>query len=272
MMEEKMKAKKYISILLAVVMLLACLAGCGSKEAAGKDAGKDTGKRDDIIVSINAEPTTLCPFNSPQVAANLVCRQMFEALVKTDRSGKVFYPGIASEWTVSDDATTVDLTIRNDIKFHNGETLTVDDVVFSYDECMRLGVCETELALYDHMEKVDDSHVRLILKHPFANIMTAIGSIDLCIVSKKAYEADPDAFYRNPVGCGPYKFVEWKSGESISMTRFDDYYDKAPAIKDVTFKIIQDDSAASMALQNGEIDLTSTPPAADHDRIEPPRT
>ena len=264
-----MKTKKYISMLLAAVLLLSCLAGCGSSAAsANKDSGKDAENRDDVIVAINTEPINLCPENAPQVMANMVCRQMYEPLVKSDRSGKVFYPGIATEWKVSDDATYVDFTIRTDVKFHNGELLTADDVVFSYDECMRLGVCETETALYDHMEKIDDTHLRLYLKAPFVNIMVAVGSIDLAILCKSAYEANPDEYYRNPIGCGPYKFVEWKSGESISLTRFDDYYGDAPAIKDVTFKIIQDDSAASMALQNGEIDLTISPPSADKNRIE----
>ncbi len=270
--------KKVLSILCAVSMLLAVLSACGNSTAGEPDKStadsssannpSESEVRDDITVALWAEPTALCAMTSPSTATSFVATQIYDSLVRADNATVEPQPSLASDWEINEDSTEVVFTLRDDVYFHNGEKMTADDVVFSYNENIRLGICETVLSYYDHMEKVDENHVKLVLKQPFANILVAVGTIDCGIVSKSAYEADPDAFARNPVGTGPYKFVEWKTGEYITLTANENYWGGAPAIKDITFKIITDQSAVSLALENGEIDLAANPAAADKGRIE----
>jgi len=205
---------------------------------------------------------------SPQSVTQLVSRQICEPLVLTDETGINVSPLLATSWEFNDAKDQITFTLRDDVYFHNGEKMTADDVVFSYTENKRLGIEETVIAHNDRMEKIDDTHVILYLNKPFAGIMACIGASDCGIVCKSAYEADPDAFERAPVGTGPYKFVSWKSGDSITLVANDKYWGNAPAIKNITFKMFSDENAASLALQNGEIDVDLNPPATDKSRIE----
>lgn len=270
--------KKFVCILCALLMLVSALSGCGSKtntpdtpsnEPASNQAGStDAAKRNDIVIALSGEPTALCTMTSPQTVTTFVGTQLYDSLVVCDTSADEPKPALATDWEINEDSTEVVFTLRDDVYFHNGEKMTADDVVFSYTENQRLGICETVLSYYDHMEKVDDNHVKLVLKQPFANVLVAVGTVDCGIVCKSAYEADPDGFGRNPVGTGPYKFVEWKTGEYIKLTANENYWGGAPSIKDVTFKIITDQSAVSLALENGEIDLANNVSASDKNRIE----
>lgn len=280
------KLKKAIFLLCIMVMILALLTGCGggsggnSGGSGGGNSGGGSGggattsggssgaHRDDVIIALPDEPSSLNCMNSPQTATSLVTLQVCESLVLTDETGINVSPLLATSWEFNDVGDQILFTLRDDVYFHNGEKFTADDVVFSYHENLRLGIMETTIAYYDHMEKIDDTHVRLYLKQPFANIMACVGATDCGIVSKKAYEENGvDGFGRNPIGTGPYKFVEWKTGDYIKLTANENYYGKAPAIKNVTYKIFSDDSAASLALQNKEIDVCYRPPAIDRDRI-----
>ena len=118
----------------------------------------------------------------------------------------------------------------------------------------------------DRMELIDDYTVRLYLKHAFGPIEYAVAGSQLAIVSRDAYLRDPTGFARNPVGTGPYKFVEWRSGDRIILTRNDDYWQRPPAIKDVTFRIMPDVSTAVIALEMGEIDM-AVPTEEDRDNL-----
>lgn len=263
--------KKLLCILCALLMLVSVITGCSSSDESTGDTAAPSGEngtRDDIVIALSGEPTALCSMISPQTVTTFVSTQLYDSLVICDTGADEPQPALATDWEINDDSSEVIFTLRDDVYFHNGEKMTADDVVFSFTENLRLGICETVLSYYDHMEKVDDSHVKLVLKQPFANVLVAVGTVDCSIVSQSAYEADPDAFGRNPVGTGPYKFSEWKTGEYIKLVANEDYWGGAPSIKNITFKIFNDKSAISLALENGEIDLAIDVSSSDKNRIE----
>lgn len=80
-------------------------------------------------------------------------------------------------------------------------------------------------------------------------------------------EADEEGFKTNPVGSGPYKFVEWKQGDSVKLEAFDDYYAGAPATKYLQMKVIPEAAQRTIALETGEIDLAYDIIANDKDKV-----
>ena len=273
-----MFTKKYARIIclaLTLAMLFA-LVGCSSP-AASVDApqnGTETGDvsasensgREDLIFSISSEPSSLDPQQTSDTITYLVIFQMFDTLVREDSDGSMV-PGLAESWEFNDDSTEITFKIREGVKFHNGETMTAEDVAYSINRAIASSYTSAFTNTMDRMEVVDDTHVRLFLKEPYIAIIKCLSNANLAIVNKKATEAAGEDFARNPVGTGPYKFVEWANGEKVVMERFDDYYRGPAAIKDLTFKIIADKSTAAISLEKGEIDVLYYPSTSDRQHL-----
>ena len=258
--------KKGIRIICCLLILTFVLAGCGnnSNSTPGSDKGGSAPsnggvKREDLIFALAAEPTSLDPKGSNDTVSFRVMNQVFDTLVKTDSDGTIV-PGLAEEWKVSEDNTEITFKIREGVKFHNGDVMTVDDVVYSVNEAIKSNFTKRTTNTMKEAVKIDDSTVKLILNQPYGPALKCMATISMGIVNKRAMEENPDGFARNPIGTGPYKFVEWKTGEKLVFERFDDYYRGAASIKDLTFKILTDQNTGVIALENGEVDVLETFP------------
>jgi peptide/nickel transport system substrate-binding protein len=141
--------------------------------------------------------------------------------------------------------------------------MTADDVVFSYNTVIHGGYADTSTSAMDRAEKVDDSHVRVVFKAPYGPALVCIATSSMTIFPKAYYEADPDYFLRNPIGTGPYQFVSWKSGDSITLKRNEKYHLGPAPIENVIFRIFVDSSVAAIALENGDIDVLTNPLQTD---------
>ena len=162
-------------------------------------------------------------------------------------------PALADEWEFSEDGKEITLTIKQGVKFHNGDVLTTEDVAYSLNRAIDSSYTSKFTAVMESAEVIDETHVKLVLKDTYGPILYCLANPSISIVSKKAVEAAGDTFGTNPIGTGPYKYVDWISGERVVLTRFD-YYFKGPSpIKDVNFRFITDTSSAAVALESGEI-------------------
>ena len=180
-----------------------------------------------ITVALPAEPDTLDPTTTRfSVTSAPISNNIFERLVDLTPDGK-FVPGIAS-WKVSPDGKVVEFTLRKGVKFHSGDPLTTKDVEFSHNRALKNNPThQRAMRNLDRFEIVDDYTCRFIFKKPD---VLFIPTRSLTIVSNSYYnKVGEDQFVRNPVGTGPYKFVEWKLGEYIDITANDNYWGaKAP--------------------------------------------
>ncbi|MGD1879519.1 MAG: ABC transporter substrate-binding protein [Kiloniellaceae bacterium] len=229
--------------------------------------------RPDLIVAVNALPRSL---ESAEFMGNVDVRvtyNLFDSLIRrdfrADGSGTAskLVPGLAESWTRIDDRT-LEFKLRQGVKFHNGDELTAEDVVFSFSRG-RLTGPKAILpegprfwSTLDRVEAVDPYTVRFIGKVPDVLLEQRLAGYASWIVNAKDYlTKGKDAYAWNPVGTGPYKFVDWKDGDYVKLEAFDDYFGGKPTAKTVTYKVVPELSARIAGLVSGEYDIiVNVPP------------
>ena len=268
-----MKLKRIYCYLLVVAMILAgcSVGGNNTTTPPANQPATNSGQpaetvKDSVNFTITAEPSTLDPQKGNDLLTFAVHCQIFDTLIREDTDGSLV-PGLATEWKISEDGKEVVFKLRNDVKFHNGDLMTADDVVFTINRAIASTFTKRITGSMDKAEKVDNSTVKLTLKYSYGPILECIATTNMGIISQKAVEADEEGFARNPVGTGPYKFKEWSNGEKIVFESFKDYYRGEASIKNLTFKIITDKTSAAVALENGEVDVLLSPAEADRKNL-----
>lgn len=240
--------KKLISILLVIVLALGLFAGCSDKDKGDKGS---TPIKDSIVIGQNSDVTTLDAQMFSDLLTESVTLNIYEPVVRVENDGEVV-AGVAESWKVSDDGMQYVFSIRKGMKFHNGDDVKPSDVKFTLERCMESPYVQTYFSCIDKVE-ADDSTVTVSLKYPYGPILSIMGSY-AGVVSEASLKADENALARNPIGCGPYKFVEWAQGDKIVLEAYGDYYKGAAPIKNLTFRVIASLSTATISLEKGEID------------------
>jgi len=263
------KSFRIVTLLMAIAMILAlCACGGGNNSntpgtnnnpsttdnsSDGANQGTESGK-DTLNFAFLSESQPLDPAKTSDTYTYIVLSQVFDTLVRIESDGSIA-PWLATEWDVSADGKEVVFTIRDGVTFHNGDPLTIEDVVYSLNRAIVSPQAAKFTAVFEKAEKVDDSSVRITLPNPYAPFLYSIGNPCMGIVNEKAVEEFGDDFGRNPVGTGAYKYVDWVSGEKMTLTRNDEWWNTPAAIKDVTLRFISDASTAAISLEKGEIDV-----------------
>ncbi|MCK9216601.1 MAG: ABC transporter substrate-binding protein [Firmicutes bacterium] len=258
--------KKTVFMVCFLLALTLFTTGCGKEKADLESKGTETIIKDSLVFGMPAEVQTLDPAKIYSFRAWSVFNQIYEPLIKSCSDGTL-EPGLAESWDISDDGTEVVFHLRQGVKFHNGETMTADDVAFSLNRAIESPNLTSINSAMDKAEIIDDGTVKLTLKYPFSAIESCVGHANMSIVNKKAVEDDPEKFERNPVGTGPYYLADWKTGDKYVFESFKDYWKGEAEIKHLTFKIVLDGNTAIIALENGEIDILDAPPASERNRL-----
>ena len=249
------KMKRFFAMLLCMCTL-ATVTACGGNNATQTN---ESGKKDSITVSLGGNVTTLDPVSSNLAVNQMLGNVCMSTLVDFDENWNVV-PNLAESWTISDDALTYTFKLRDDIKFHSGDTMTAEDVVFSVNRCMESSFTQTDWQYCDGAEALNDSEVNIYLNTPYTAFL-AIMAKTLFIHNQSYYEEylaaghTDEEYQMNIDGTGPYKFVSYEDGVSIELESFSDFYKVEPAIKHWYGKIITDDNARAMAIEAGDIDL-----------------
>ena len=256
--------KRIFSLLLMLCMsfgLIAC--GTGSAHAADEPASTT---RTHLTLGMASEVVSLDPSMSPDCVTPtgyFYTGQIFEQLLRYNQLTGEFEPVLATEWKIADDAMSVDFTLRQGVKFHNGDTMTADDVLFSLTRALESPYTNAYTESINHFEKIDDNTIRVVLNYPYVPILSVLEIPCWGIVSKRAIEELGDDHARHPVGTGAYKMVNWVSGQKFEYEAFEDYHGDAPAIKTATVVLIPDGSAGVLALEHGSIDYLNGIPKSD---------
>jgi peptide/nickel transport system substrate-binding protein len=223
---------------------------------------------DTIIVGMKADKIiTLDPAMYRDRDTETVLRNMFDGLVTRTWDGKVV-PEIAESWTTPSDDVYI-FKIRKDVKFHNGETLDANDVLFTFERILEDGAIAGQssprkglLGPLETVEKIDQYTVKFTLANPFPIFPQAL--VHFQIVPKDYIEKVGDTeFAAKPVGAGPFKFKEGRLDDQIVMERFDEYYGGSQEIppvgvapaKRVIFRMMPEATVRVAALKAGEVHI-----------------
>ena len=243
-------------VVAASATALALLASCASSDPTpAADVEKS------VTVAITQDPENLNPVVGGSFGALSLEFNLFDQLAEINTDGSVG-PRAASDWSSNDDFTVWDFTLRDDILFHDGSSMTAQDVVFSFEEVLADPESNRQLWLTDmtSVEAIDDTHVRFTLSTPFSEWPRQTTLIS--IVPQAAYEElGSDGFNEAPVGSGPFSFVSWQRGQSVVTAGFDDYFGGAPALDTVTWIPVSSDDARVTGVQSGTVDIASIPTA-----------
>lgn len=272
---------------ITALLLILCLslAACGVKP---KDAGsvgnsspgaatngpdvssndpQDLPRGGRLVLGLHAEPTSLVSTHMQDGPSYSVGNLLYNGLLRLEDGNLV--GDLAVNWSIEDDGLTITFDLRDDVRWHDGQPFTAADVVFTYESLMNEelkspfrnrylvnGQPVTFTALGDHQ-------VQAKLPEPFSPFLT---QLDLGILPRHLLEGVDDFttsdFARNPVGTGPFKFVNWRPGESITLARYDDYHKGSPLLDEVAYLIIPNQDSAFSALRAGDVDtlLLGLPP------------
>ena len=186
----------------------------------------------------------------------MVMYAIHDALVKA-MPGNPSAPSIAESWQMSPDGRTYDFTLRKGVKFHNGDTLTSEDVKFSFER-YRGTAAKTLKDRVAAVETPSATHVRFRLKNAWPDFMTfytAASGAGWIVPKKYVEKVGDDGYKKAPIGSGPYKFVSFNPGVELVMEAFEGYWRKTPSVKRLVFKVIGDETTRLAALKRGEIDV-----------------
>ncbi|MBP8640178.1 MAG: ABC transporter substrate-binding protein [Oscillospiraceae bacterium] len=251
--------RKTLAIVLATLMLSAALSACsGGKETQGSaQPGSEAPQSaepvagGDLTVGIAQDlDDTLDPHTMVSAGTREVLFNVFEGLVKPDTKGNLV-PAVASEYSISDTGDTFTFTLRDNVLFHNGNTVTAKDVVYSITRAAGLETGTPLIDGFDAVESVeatDDKTVVVKLKEP---------NIEFLALFTAAIIPDGNDPTAAVVGTGPFKFVSRSPQENIILEKFDGYWGTAPHVDSVTYKIIDNAETLVMSLKSGAVDLVA---------------
>lgn len=215
-----------------------------------------------------ADQKTFDPFKTADLNDQKLQYQIYDSLLREEPDRSIV-PALCESYAFNDDSTEITFVLREGVKFHNGEIMTADDVVFSLNTAIASPFTTKVTSSMREAVKIDDKTVKLVLKHPFLGILGCLVSSNCAIVPMKAYQADPASFNHAPIGAGPYVLKSVKRGERTDLEAFPDYYRGPARIKNIVLRIIPDDNAALMALESGALDLMQPNQAyTDRDAIK----
>jgi len=182
-----------------------------------------------------------------------------DALLKDMPEG-LYTPSLAESWTMSPDAKAIEFKLRRGVKFHNGDMLTAEDVVFSLKRYRGANA----KAIQDKIEKVEALNpyqVRVTFKKPFPDFLEYLlpGVSSMAWIAPKNYleKVGEAGFKKAPVGCGPYKFVEYVPGVKLVAEAFEGYWRKVPNVKRLEFYLIPEPATRLTMVKKGEVDIAT---------------
>ena len=197
---------------------------------------------------------------------------IYEGLVKYKSGSTDVEPSLAEKWDISPDGMQYTFHLKPGVKFHDGSPLNAAAVAFSFDRSINKDNPLYQDAQGDYggfpfigdyisnvvtkVEAVGDLDVKFTLNRKFSPLLSNLSIPPGFIISMEALKKYGKGINENPVGTGPFKFVEWKKDDHITVDAFDGYWGNKPKLQRIVFQVVPEPSVRALKIQNGEADVT----------------
>ncbi len=217
-----------------------------------------------ITIGDQLEPPHLDPTAGAAGAIdNVVYINIYEGLTEFASDGSVI-PALAESWDISEDGLTYTFHLHSGVKFHDGSDMTASDVVWSLNRARAEDSVNAQKGLFANIADVsapDDATVVVTLTTPTGNFLFNMAWGDAVVLNEGD---DVEALKTAPNGTGAFTFTNWVQGDSITMTRNENYWGDPAKLESVTIKYISDPTAAFNAVMAGDVDAFPTFPAPEN--------
>ena len=267
--------KRLLALLVVVVVVLPMLfAGCSSTPAPSASAAASASNAETAAASAapaaNAKPFIFAQGADPRgldpayvddgESAKVMCN-VYEGLLQYKGETTELEPCLAESWEVSADGLEYTFHLKKDVKFHDGTPFNAEAVKYNIDR--QLPPKRTDDMPYasftfgpvKQVDVVDDSTVKITLTAPYTPFLANLAmTLAAPMVSPTACEKAGGNLMENPVGTGPFKFVKWDKGQSLTLERNEEYWGTKALLPKVIFQFIKENNVRASKLANGEID------------------
>ncbi len=264
------RRKSWTPLVLLLAIMMVTVIACAPEavdEPDEPDVPDEPPEPVELRMGLGSDATNLDPRHAHDVASANINNLVYMGLLQWDMETMEIIPYVAKEIEIPDDTTYV-FHLHEGIKFHDGTELTAHDVKFTYD-CLRdPDYGGINLAFYQPIQEItviDDYTVQFSLEAPNAPFLYYLAP---GIVPKHIAQEQDDIFVTEPVGSGPYVFVEWVPNDHIVLEAFDDYFGGRPSIDKIVFRIIPEVTTRLVELETGGIHLVDGVPPEDVDRLD----
>lgn len=253
--------RRVISLMCVATLVTVLLLGCGG-ESAERSGGSGDG--DSVVIALDPGSEPEAGFDPAYGwgAGEHVHEPLIQSTLTVTNTDLTIGYDLATGYSVSEDGLTWQVTIRNDVKFTDGEPLTAGDVAFTYNTVKETSSVN-DFTMLDHAEAADDTTVIFHMTRPFSIWPYTMAEVG--ILPEHAY--DSATYGTEPVGSGRYILKQWDKGQQVILEANPDYYGEAPKMKQVTILFMEED-AAFLAAQSGQVDLAYTSATYSEEEVE----